>query len=81
MVDIFIKIKEIFMNVLDDNRSDINLVTSLDELNINSISFIKLVIAIEEEFNITFEDEYLNNASFRNINEIVNYVKDRIVNQ
>lgn len=63
-----------------DNNSDftdtiaITLETSLDELNISSIDFIKVIIELEEEFDLEFDNEMLLYEAFTDINSIVKYI-------
>ena len=39
-------------------------------LNVDSISFISLLVNLEQEFNIEFPDDYLDIESLNNIGEI-----------
>jgi len=50
----------------------------LTVLGMNSISFIKLVVAIEEEFHFEFEDEDLDYSRFTSLNLLCKYVESRI---
>ncbi|MCM3133485.1 phosphopantetheine-binding protein [Paenibacillus polysaccharolyticus] len=49
-------------------------VSALDQdlrvLGLNSISFIKLIIALENEFNIEMEDEYLELENFTTLQHL-----------
>lgn len=45
-----------------------------DKLDVDSIIFIKLVVALECKFNFEFEEEKLIITSFPKILDIVNYV-------
>lgn len=49
----------------------------LSSFGVNSVSFIKLVVAVEEEFGFEFDDEQLDFNNFRTINGIVEYIKGR----
>lgn len=53
LVDILYDIYEIDKEVIDK-------VDNLLELNVNSITFIKSIVAIEEEFNIEYPDDMLD---------------------
>jgi len=46
----------------------------LSVLGINSVTFIKLVIAAEMEFGITWKDEDLNYQNFSTVNKIMEYI-------
>jgi acyl carrier protein len=52
--------------------------SSLESLGINSISFIKLIVAIENELGFEFEYEHLNMKKYLIINDLVQYVAGRI---
>ena len=57
-------------NEVDNLKADDDLTT----LGVNSVTFIKLVIATELEFGIELEDEDLDFQNFSTINSIVNYI-------
>ena len=44
----------------------------------NSISFIKIVVEIEKEFDIVFENEYLDMALFKDAETLIKYVERMI---
>lgn len=52
----------------------INLDTTLVECGVNSIEFISIIIALEEEFDIRFEDIQLIFDQYKTIGEIVETV-------
>lgn len=45
---------------------------------LNSINFIELIVGIETEFNIEFDDEYLEFGKFSNISEMTDYILKKI---
>ena len=47
----------------------------LCDLEITSIDFVKIVIEIETEFNIEFEDEKLQFSEFSTIQSLIDYVE------
>lgn len=47
----------------------------LNDSNINSLNFIEIVVKIEDEFNIEFEDDKLMFNSFATIDDLISYVK------
>lgn len=49
----------------------------LMNLGINSITFVKLILALEEQFDIEFEDEVLIPQAFPTVDSIVRYIKNR----
>ncbi|NLN63926.1 MAG: acyl carrier protein [Clostridiaceae bacterium] len=50
----------------------------LTAFGIKSISTIKVIVAIELEFGIEFEDEDLNFGNFRTISSFISYVEEKI---
>ena len=57
-------IKKIICNILVDNREDIR------AYGMDSLLKVQLVIKIEEEFNIEFVDEDLDQRNFASVDEI-----------
>lgn len=49
----------------------------LQEVGINSLNFIKLIVAIENEFEIEFEDDDLDHTRFKTLTAICNYIESR----
>ncbi len=54
---------------------------SLEKLGINSISFIKIIVQIETEFDIEFDQKDLKKQRFETLADIVLYVENRIANK
>lgn len=50
----------------------------LTQVGLNSILFIKLVVAIETEFDIQFDDEDLDYKKFASLKSLCNYVEEKI---
>ena len=50
----------------------------LTDLNVNSLNFIEIVVKIEDEFSIEFEDDKLMYNSFATIDDLISYVKTLI---
>lgn len=42
--------------------------------NIDSLSFVQLLVQIEQEFDIIFDDEYLNMDNFQTYSSLCEYV-------
>ncbi|MBR2568177.1 MAG: acyl carrier protein, partial [Paenibacillus sp.] len=68
------------IDLLKDNVDDPSLLDEcgldddLSSLGINSLTFIKLVIATEMEFGVSWSDEDLDFRNFSTINQIMNYI-------
>lgn len=50
----------------------------LNELNIDSITFIKIIVSLESEFEFEFEDEKLLFSTFPTIQSIIDYVNEQV---
>lgn len=59
---------EVINNIDNDEYSLIN-------VGLNSLTFIKLVLAIEEQFSIAFDDEDLVQSRFSSINDFIDYIQ------
>ena len=57
---------------------DVNTIKDDDELLsiIDSLTFIKLIVAIDEEFNLSIEDEDVDFDKLNSVNLLVKYVED-----
>ena len=58
--------------------SEISLTENLQDLGINSVSFIKLIIALEKEFGTESNDEDLSYESFQTLQGIIDYIEKRV---
>ena len=76
------KVKEILKCTLggDIDVNDITLDTNLNSIGVNSIGFIKTVVAIESEFGFEFEDEDLDVNKMETLKDIVMYVESKLSN-
>lgn len=50
----------------------------LAELGINSISFIKIVVDLETEFDFEFEDEALDYSKFQKLDQLIDYIVEQV---
>ena len=57
--------------------NEISLNTSLQEMGINSIDFISLIVKVEDEFNIIFEDDKLDMTKFPDILSLFSYIQQQ----
>ena len=64
------KIKEI-------DKKDLDKFTFYD-LGVNSLNFIKIIVELEEEFDIEFEDDQINYGLLSNISELVKLIKAKL---
>ena len=70
---------KIFKNVLDNNNIDIDAETNIINIGINSLSFMNMVVKLEDLYNIEFEDEFLNVTSFSKVEDIVYYIMKNLI--
>ena len=71
-----LKEKEFISSSVDEISADGELRT----LGLNSISFIKLVVALEQEFGIEFDDQYLYMDNIKTFGDLVEYIDSTIQN-
>lgn len=65
---------DIDLNLLDD----ITINSEIDCLGFTSISFIKIIVELEKNFNFEFDDEMLQYTKFNNIKSIIDYVEFKL---
>lgn len=63
---------------LNSKIGDVTLETGFTEVDIDSITFIKIVVALEREFNIEFDDDMLLITEFPTIISMIKYVESKI---
>jgi acyl carrier protein len=52
--------------------------TALYEISVDSITFIQIIVSIEEAFSIEFDDEMLLYESFADVQSIVDYTNMKL---
>ncbi|WP_193774752.1 acyl carrier protein [Vallitalea guaymasensis] len=75
------RFKDVLISTLEEDSAiidNIKLEDSLVDYDMNSISFIKIVVALEKEFDIEFDDEQLNAEQFATFEDIVNNIASKI---
>ena len=74
---IFDKVKKIIADELDADVEEIKMETSLmKDLEADSLDAVEIMMALEDEFEITIPDEDVEN--FKNIGDIVKFVEAKI---
>jgi acyl carrier protein len=72
------------ISIIKDNLNisipieQININESLLDLGVNSITFVKIIVTIEAEFEFEFGDDDLNTNRFPTIQSLVSYVESKI---
>ncbi len=70
------QIIEIITNLTENEelKEHLKVSSDLTDIGLNSLFFIKLVVQLEDEFDIIFDDEKLDYKSFANLDELTRYV-------
>jgi Phosphopantetheine attachment site. len=72
MDEIKLIINKCILTIVESDKNDVNTLQSLD-----SLSFIKLVVELEQIFEIEFDDEMLSVDNFQTIDELSNYILNK----
>ncbi|EFM08506.1 phosphopantetheine-binding protein [Paenibacillus curdlanolyticus YK9] len=72
------KVMEMLVDVLAEEGEGIGEIgpdDDLSEFGVNSMTFIRLVLALEMEFGVSWEDDDLQYQNFLTLNNIIRYVE------
>lgn len=74
------KIKHIIAKNLDLQvpLQDIRIDTKLADIGISSITFIKIIVAIETEFDFQFDDVNLDYGKYPDFGSLISYVQFKV---
>ena len=73
---IFDKVKAIILEQFMADEDSITIQTSfIDDLEADSLDLIELVMAIEEEFGLSIEDQDV--GDIKTVGDVVNYISER----
>lgn len=76
-MSVFEKIKIILEKEMDVKTTEVSLKSSFaDDLGVDSLGYVVLLQAFEEEFNIKFPDE--DTADFKTVEDAVKYIESKI---
>lgn len=79
-MSVFERVKKIIMEVLLVKETEVLLEASLtDDLGADSLDYIALLQALEEEFNIQIPDE--DGQKLKTIDEAVTYIESKVNNK
>jgi acyl carrier protein len=70
------RIKDVMNRELEQNFDHIDMDTSFEELQLDSLDLLELIMAMEEEFNIDISEDDADNM--KSIGDAVNYVESKI---
>lgn len=76
-------IAQAVLQIIKDNLNDtmdynITIESKLAGINIQSIVFINIIVVIETQFDITFEDDAIMSDAFIYVKDIVDYIRHKI---
>lgn len=69
------KIIDIVKGVIQDNNITITKNTNLSDLGISSFNYIKIIVELENEFDIDIEEKKLSIKAFHEVAEFADYIK------
>lgn len=79
--EIFDKLKDILLLTDDRNSDEISECTEsanlMTDLGFSSVTMLYMVIAIEEEFGIRFDDS-VGAADFETLGDVISYIKKKL---
>lgn len=68
---------KIMSDVLEMNLNSEDLPKSMEELEIDSMQFLRLIVIFEHIFNLEFENNMLLLSKFDNLNNFIDYINAR----
>lgn len=71
------KIIEIIRNACALEEKEITPQTEFSDLSLDSLSFIEVIVNIEREYEIEFNDEKLNIYDWKTVEDLSHYVEER----
>lgn len=65
-------------NIIDDSSESSFIENGLNVLGINSMTFIKVIVVVEEEFDIEFDDLELDFQLFGSLDDLVKLIQKKV---
>ena len=72
------RIIEIIRDACALKEDNITFETNLGDISLDSLTFIEVIVRIEQEFGIEFDDEDLNIDDWGPIGDVIHYVEGKI---
>ncbi len=76
MVAVFEKIKGIVVDQLGAEADEVNMKTSFEDLDMDSLDIVELIMALEEEFGLEISDEEAEKLT--TVGAAVEYIKEKV---
>ncbi len=80
MLTIEQKLRDILKNNFEDPEvvDNISLDDNLTTYQLNSVSFIKIIVEIENEFDIEFDDEEISIETFETLEDVIHCIERKV---
>lgn len=69
------KVKQIIAEQLELDADSLNMETTFEEIDADSLDIVELVMALEEEFDLEISDEEIENI--KSVGDIVKYIESK----
>lgn len=76
--------KKKILSCIQESVKEESIVLQSDSIlaeSIDSLTFVKMIVALEREFEFEFEDEMLSVSKIEKIEDLINYVESRLKNK
>lgn len=71
--------EKVVLRIIQDNiEEQVDMDTYISDIALNSLSFIKIIVAIEGKTNIEVDDEYLDVNQFIKVGDLVKLISSMI---
>lgn len=64
--------------IVDEEDLQLNVETIIESIGLNSIGFIKLLVFLEDEYEIEFDDDDLNFEKYSTFGNIINKINEKV---
>lgn len=74
-------VKKVIRDAIENPNLSIDEINEQDDLvriGVDSLAFIKIIIALEKEFNIKIDDIYLDVGKFATVGQLVTFISDQV---
>lgn len=75
-MEVFEKVKSLITEQLDVDEEQLDMDTTFEDIDADSLDVVELVMALEEEFNLEIADEEVE--KIKTVGDIVSYIEKQI---
>jgi len=75
-LEVFEKVKSLISEQLDVDEEQLDMDTTFEDIDADSLDVVELVMALEEEFNLEISDEEVE--KIKTVGDIVSYIENQI---